>query len=100
MSKSKPTGSDRIGSFEQSLERDGVQGNQPSPLSTFSDPSPVRLTLRKNEAAQALGVSERTLHGWLKAGVIPSFKIGRIVQVPVEGLRAFIAHQTQNGGQA
>lgn len=70
------------------------QLNSPSP-----DSSPKRLTLRKKEAAAALGVSQRTLHKLLKSGKIGSFKLDRAVLIPVSGLEAFIAQQMQRGGQ-
>ncbi len=57
-----------------------------------------RLTLRKSEAARALGVSERTLHNLLKSGRIGSFKLDRAVLIPVAGIEAFIAQQMQRGG--
>ena len=59
-------------------------------------PSDLRLTLRKHEAAKALGVSERTLHTLLKSGQIGSIKLDRIVLIPVAELQAFIVRK---GGQ-
>jgi len=56
----------------------------------------LRLTLRKREAAKALGISERALHSLLKSGQIGSFKLDRIVLIPVAELHAFIARK---GGQ-
>tara|TARA_R110002072_G_scaffold42064_12_gene118126 strand:+ start:76951 stop:77166 length:216 start_codon:yes stop_codon:yes gene_type:complete len=56
-----------------------------------------RLTLRKTEAAKALGVSERTLHKLLKTEQIGSFKLDRAVLIPVSELEAFIVRK---GGQA
>ena len=52
-----------------------------------------RLALRRPEAAEALGVSERTLAGW---GDVPTVRIGGCVMYPVEPLRDWLAHQTQN----
>lgn len=66
----------------------------PTPID--NPPSELRLTLRKREAAKALGVSERTLHTLLKSGQIGSFKLDRIVLIPVAELEAFIARK---GGQ-
>lgn len=60
---------------------------------TSSDSSPERLTLRKSEAAAALGVSQRTLHNLLKSGQIGSFKLNRAVLIPVAELEAFIARK-------
>tara|TARA_R110002111_G_C6003165_1_gene373392 strand:- start:1560 stop:1769 length:210 start_codon:yes stop_codon:yes gene_type:complete len=58
-----------------------------------------RLTLRKGEAARALGVSERTLHDLLKSGQIGSFKLGRAVLIPVAEIKAFISLGIQSGGK-
>ncbi len=70
--------------------------NWQPPAPTPNPPSDLRLTLRKREAANALGVSERTLHTLLKSGQIGSFKLDRIVLIPVAELEAFIARK---GGQ-
>lgn len=61
--------------------------------------TPDRLTLRKREAARALGVSERTLHTLLSTGAIPSLKVGRAVLIPLDGLQAFIDCRTRRGDQ-
>ena len=100
MSKSKPNGSDPIGPRDRSRDRDRGRGAQPPPLTTQNAPTTERLTLRKGEAAQALGVSERTIHTLLKSGELPSLKMGRVVLIPTEGIRAFIEARTQKGGQA
>lgn len=60
----------------------------------------TRLTLRKSEAARALGVSERTLHELLKSGQIGSFKLNRAVLIPVAEIEAFISLGIQRGGHA
>ncbi len=65
---------------------------QPS-TSTSNPSSEPRLTLRKQEAAKALGISERTLHALLKSGQIGSFKLNRAVLIPVAELEAFIARK-------
>lgn len=66
----------------------------------MSDTNPTRFALRKHEVASALGISERKVHDLLKSGELPSFKVGRVVLIPVAGVRAFIAAQVQTGGQA
>jgi len=66
----------------------------------MNDVRHTRYTLRKHEAANALGISERKVHDLLKSGELPSFKVGRVVLIPVAGVRAFIAAQVQSGGQA
>ncbi|MBL4591796.1 MAG: helix-turn-helix domain-containing protein [Phycisphaerales bacterium] len=58
-----------------------------------STQSQLKLTLRKAEAAIALGVSERTLHKLLKTEQIGSFKLDRAVLIPVAELEAFIARK-------
>ncbi|MBO6740608.1 MAG: helix-turn-helix domain-containing protein [Phycisphaerales bacterium] len=65
----------------------------------MNDSRHTRYTLRKHEAANALGISERKVHDLLKSGELPSFKVGRVVLIPVAGVQAFIASQIQTGGQ-
>lgn len=67
-----------------------------SNLNTSGDANavhPDRLALRKPEAARVLGISERKLHDLLMSRELPSFKIGRAVLIPVEGIEAFISHR-------
>ena len=66
----------------------------------MSDASSTRFTFRKDEVASTLGISERKVHDLIKSGELPSFKVGRVVLIPVAGVRAFIAAQVQTGGQA
>jgi excisionase family DNA binding protein len=87
----------------RSRDRSRLRGEPDSPpISQLNSPStessPERLTLRKNEAAAALGVSQRTLHKLLKSGQIGSFKLDRAVLIPVAEIKAFIAQQMQRGG--
>lgn len=60
----------------------------------------TRLTLRKSEAARALGISERTLHNLLKSGQIGSFKLNRAVLIPIAEIESFITLGIKRGGQA
>lgn len=80
----------------------GNETSEPNPVPQPADTTqiPERLTLRKAEAARALGVSERKLHDLLMDGEIPHIKLSRVVLIPVEGIRAFISARSQNGGQA
>jgi len=72
----------------------------PNPVTSEStEPVSFRLTLRKREAAEMLGISERTLHDLLATGVIPSFKLKRVVLIPLDGIKAFIERRTQAEGQ-
>ena len=50
-----------------------------------------RVALRAAEAANALGVSARTLQSWTRRGVIPSTKIDGVVLYPVDSLRKWLA---------
>ena len=65
----------------------------------MNEPAQQRYTLRKHEAAQSLGVSERTIHDLLKSGEIPSFKMGRVVLIPIEGIIAYIADRSRREGR-
>jgi len=54
-----------------------------------------RLSFSVQEAAQAIGVSSRTIHEFVKSGSIPSFRMGQRVLIPADALRQFIAQRTQ-----
>ncbi len=60
------------------------------------EPSPA-LALRAPEAAQALGISERSLRSLTKSGVIPHVRLGHSVVWPVELLNQFLREQAQRG---
>ena len=51
----------------------------------------MRLTLRPDEAARALGVSPRTLFTWTKSGDIPSIKVGSCVLYRVVDIERWLA---------
>lgn len=55
--------------------------------------APPRLALRPREAAQSLGISERTLWGLTAEGAIPHFKLGRLTLYPVDAIRAWLAEK-------
>lgn len=42
--------------------------------------------LRPKQAAEALNISQRTLRNWLRQGLIPYRKIGRVVLIPRKAL--------------
>ncbi len=46
--------------------------------------------LSLSEVAGAMGVSERTVHRWIKSGKLKSYKPGRDHRIPESGLREFI----------
>lgn len=64
------------------------------------DPQPLglvgRLALRPKEAAEALGVSERTLRGLLPE--LPTVRRGGVVLLPVEGLREWLRDESRAEG--
>ncbi len=53
----------------------------------------TRLALRPKEAAEALGISERTLRQILPE--LPHVRVGGVVLLPVEGLQAWLREQTE-----
>ena len=57
--------------------------------------TPPRLLLRPQEAADALGISLRTLMELVKVGEIPVCRLGaRNLRLPLDGLRAWCAART------
>jgi len=64
--------------------------------------SPVpRITLRPQEAADALGISVSTLERLTKAGEIPRFKEGNVVHYRVASLEAWLkSRESYMGGGA
>lgn len=59
-------------------------------------PTPA-LLLDAPAAAAALSISERKLWELKAGGLIPFVKIGRLVRYPVDGLRDWIAAESQGG---
>ena len=53
-----------------------------------------QLSLRSREAAQALGISERTLWSLCQRDEIPHLKTGRVVLFPIESLKRWLAEKT------
>ncbi len=49
-----------------------------------------KLSLRSREAAQALGISERTLFTLCQRDEIPHLKTGRVVLFPIESLKRWL----------
>ena len=52
--------------------------------------APVRLLLRPEEAAEAIGVSRAKFYELMALGVIRSIKVGRSRRVPVAELNAWV----------
>ncbi len=74
-------------------------GRDRGPLA-MSDSAPAelvrladRLALRPKEAAQALGIGERTLRNILPE--LPHVRVGGVVLLPVEGLRRWLEEQSK-----
>lgn len=54
----------------------------------------VRLTLRVDEAARALGVSRTTLYVLMRSGAVPVVRIGRAVRISTIALDRFVSEQS------
>lgn len=62
-----------------------------------------RLGLSVREAAETLGLCEKTLLAHVNAGTIPAKRVGRRIIISVEALRAWLAEPdttTQGGSDA
>lgn len=53
-----------------------------------------RIALRRAEAAEALGVSDRTLWDWTKQGLVPNVRINQTIMYPVADLAAWLSEQS------
>lgn len=58
------------------------------------------LALRPREAAEALGVSERTLWDWTQRGDVPHVRRGKTILYPVDTLRKWLDEQATAGAVA
>jgi excisionase family DNA binding protein len=54
------------------------------------------LALRRRDAARALGISERTLWSWTKAGIVPHVRLGSCILYPTDLLRDWLAKGAGN----
>ena len=61
-------------------------------------PEPPRLALSKSEAAASLGIGTTALHDLIRAGEIPTVRIGARVIVPTDGLREWLRERSKGGG--
>ena len=52
-----------------------------------------RLMLRPREAAEAVGVGRTLIYRLMKAGVIPSCRVGKAIRIPVAALKAWAEAQ-------
>jgi len=59
-------------------------------------PASEPLAVTYAEAARRLSISERTVWSMVRAGDLPSVRIGeRIVRIPLAGLQQYLDRQTQ-----
>ena len=56
-----------------------------------------RLALRPKEAADALGVSERTLRKWMRDDALPYRRLDGVVLISRRALEQWLEEQTQVG---
>lgn len=62
---------------------------------TTIDTAPVpRLALRRAEAAEALGVSDRTLQDWVRKESVPHIRINGCLLFPVSELQQWLAERS------
>ncbi len=54
-----------------------------------------KLLLKVPEAAELVGLGRSKLYELMKAGEIPAIRIGRGVRIPANGLREWVARQTE-----
>jgi len=59
-------------------------------LNPTGEPATPCLALRPREAARALGISERTLWSWTRAGIVPHIRQGKTVLYPTSTLTAWL----------
>lgn len=64
-----------------------------------AEDDPERL-LDKSEAADLLGVSERTVDTLIHSGEIQSLKVRRARRIPYRALAAYIERRVNGGGQS
>lgn len=61
-------------------------------------PAGERLALTVEEAAAQLAVSRSQAYALVRAGTIPSVKVGNSIRVPRRALEAWIDEQTRRAG--
>lgn len=64
------------------------------------DPNSLPKLLRREEAAQALGISVRTLIKIIRRGELAATKVGGSTRVRIDELQRFLTDQTQRRGRA
>jgi excisionase family DNA binding protein len=58
------------------------------------------MLLRPRDVAKALSLGQSKTYALIAAGVLPSIRLGGVIRVPVESLRAWIAEQGQQAKSA
>jgi len=58
------------------------------------------LLLRPSETAQMIGISRSRVYELISSGVLPSIRVGGVVRVPVDALRAWIERQLTDATKA
>ena len=53
-----------------------------------------RIALRPSEAAEALGISERTLRKWMRDCELPCVRIDGVVLIPRAGLEGWLRERS------
>jgi hypothetical protein len=64
------------------------------------DPLANRVTLRPDECWQILGISHDTGFDWLRTGKLKGKKIGKVRLIFVDSVRALLAEETEQHGEA
>ncbi|MBE3145069.1 MAG: helix-turn-helix domain-containing protein [Planctomycetes bacterium] len=64
---------------------------------TKNKPETPCLSMRRREAAAAIGISVGELDTWTKKGIIPCVRVGRIVLYPVSTIWDWLNKQAQQG---
>ena len=70
-------------------------GRGDHPEKTSAPDLRTRLALRPKEAAEALGISERTLRGLLPE--LPHIRVGGVVMIPVQQLEDWLRRRSEAG---
>jgi predicted DNA-binding transcriptional regulator AlpA len=72
-------------------------GVNPMNTVTKNKPETPCLSMRRREAAAAIGISVGELDTWTKRGIIPCVRVGRMVLYPVSKIGDWLNKQAQQG---
>jgi hypothetical protein len=70
-------------------------GANPTNTVTKNKPETPCLSMRRREAAAAIGISVGELDTWTKRGIIPCVRVGRIVLYNVDAIQNWLDKQAQ-----